>query len=299
MAGVIFSASRSFCKYGQGAARRLAEAGWSIRYDDWPPKAARIEDVVDLVVSTQKVDAESIGAAVNLRRIAKYGTGVDNIDLDAVRRRGIALFTAAGANTEAVAEMALALMLAVGRGVSAADASIRKGGWARSVGVELAGKKVGLVGMGAIGRCLIKRLRGFEPVVSATDPEWDEEFAKAHSVARSDVDAIFSGSDFVSLHCPLTPKTFHLAGEKRIGMMKPTAYLINTSRGAVVDEQALFDALSDNRIAGAALDVFENEPLVGSPLAGLDNVVLTSHMGAYTYEAFIRMDEAVAKVFLD
>lgn len=292
---VILSASKSFGSYNKDVASQLTAQGYKLVYDSWPPKNVAIDQVFGLVVSTQKVDAASLAAAANLKIVAKYGAGVDNIDIKAATARGIAVAVAGDANAEAVAEMALSLMMSISRNIPAADRAVKDGKWDRLVGREIFGKTVGIIGLGAIGRIFAKRISAFEVKLLGFDPFWNEDFARQYSVKRASVDEIFSEADFISIHCPLTDETRGLVNRGRLAMMKPGAYLVNTSRGPVVDEAALFEALSEKRIAGAALDVFAQEPPVDSPLFKLDNVILTSHMGAYSYEAFFRMDVRTAE----
>lgn len=288
---IIISASNSFCKYNSELINKLTKEGYQLIYDSWPTQKVPMEDVVGLVVSTQKVDANSIILAKNLKIVAKYGAGYDNIDAEAASKSGIYVAVTGDANAEAVAEMALSLMLSVSRNIVIADKQIRSGHWNRYTGRELYGKNIGVIGLGAIGRAFIKRVSSFEVNLLGYDPFWNEQFAEQYKIKRPEINDIFKDADFISLHCPLTSETKGLVNKNRLKLMKPSAYIINTSRGSVIDEQDLYEALSSNIIAGAALDVFGKEPPRSSPLFGLDNIIFTSHMGAYTYEAFLRMDQ--------
>lgn len=288
---IVISATKSFCKYNSELINKLTKEGFKLIYDSWPAQKVPMEDIVGLVVSTQKVDRNSITLAKNLKIIAKYGAGYDNIDADAASKSGIYVAVTGDANAEAVAEMALSLMLSVSRNIVIADKQIRSGHWNRYTGRELYGKKVGVIGLGAIGRAFIKRVSSFEVNLLGYDPFWNEQFAEQYKIKRVEINDIFKYADFISLHCPLTPETKGLVNKNRLKLMKSNAYIINTSRGPIINEQDLYKALSSNIIAGAAIDVFEKEPPQLSPLFRLDNIIFTSHMGAYTYEAFLRMDQ--------
>ena len=247
-----------------------------------------MDDVVGLVVCLVRT---SITRAGKLKIVAKYGAGFDNIDVAAANDSGVYVAVAGDANAEAVAEMALSLLLALSRNIPLADKQLRAGKWMRYPGHELYGKTVGVIGLGSIGQAFVKRISVFDVSILGNDPFWNSKFADEYQVKQSEINDIFAQADFISLHCPLTPETKGLVNKERLALMKPEAYIVNTSRGPVVNEQDLYHALVEKRIAGAALDVFTKEPLEKSPLFELDNIVLTSHMGAYTIEAFARMDE--------
>jgi phosphoglycerate dehydrogenase-like enzyme len=219
-----------------------------------------------------------------LRVVVKYGSGMDNIDLEAAKRLGVRVSSTPGANVRSVAELAVALLLAVARNVAKHDRGIRAGSWKRMTGSELAGKRLGIVGYGAVGRQFAAIARGgLEMEVVAHDPLVTE--ADVPLLPLADV---LATSDAVSLHLPLTPETRGIVGVEELAAMKPTAFLVNTARGGLVDEKALAEALRSGRLAGAALDCFVEEPLGESPLRELDNVVLSPHAAAVTEEAVLR-----------
>ncbi len=241
-----------------------------------------------IVRSATKVTAEVIERAENLKAIGRAGIGVDNIDIEAATKRGILVANAPESNTVAAAEHTLGLMLAVARRIPAADASLRRGEWNRSAfkGVEVAEKTLGLVGLGHVGSIVARGALGMGMRVLAYDPYVSEERMRSMNVERAgSLEEIFSESDFVSLHVPRTPQTTGMVDEEALSRMKPTAYLINVARGGIVDETALYNALKQGEIAGAALDVFAEEPTTDSPLFALPNVVVTPHLGASTAEA--------------
>jgi D-3-phosphoglycerate dehydrogenase / 2-oxoglutarate reductase len=249
----------------------------------------RIGEYDGLIVrSATKVTAEVIERADNLKAIGRAGIGVDNIDIEAVTKRGILVANAPESNTVAAAEHTLALMLAAARRIPAADSSLRGGEWNRSAfkGIEVAEKTLGLVGLGHVGTIVARGAVGMGMRVLAYDPYVSEERMRSMNVERAEsLDEIFEHSDFVSLHVPRTSQTAGMVDAGALEKMKPTAYLINAARGGIVDETALFNALKEGTIAGAALDVFEEEPATQNPLFALPNVVVTPHLGASTAEA--------------
>ncbi|WP_273888653.1 phosphoglycerate dehydrogenase [Rubrobacter naiadicus] len=241
-----------------------------------------------IVRSATKVTAEVIEAAGNLKAIGRAGIGVDNIDVEAATKRGILVANAPESNTVAAAEHTLGMMLAVARRIPAADASLRRGEWNRGAfkGVEVARKTLGLIGLGHVGSIVARGALGMGMEVLAYDPYVSEERMRDMGVGRAEsVEEVLEKADFVSLHVPRTPQTTGMIDAEALGRMKRSAYLINVARGGIVDEQALYQALKEGRIAGAALDVFAEEPPVGSPLLELPNTVLTPHLGASTAEA--------------
>ena len=249
----------------------------------------RIGDYDGLIVrSATMVTAEVIERAENLKAIGRAGIGVDNIDVEAATKRGILVANAPASNTVAAAEHTLALMLAAARRIPAADTSLRGGEWNRSAfkGVEVSEKTLGLVGLGHVGTIVARGAAGMGMRVLAYDPYVSEDRMRSMNVESAEsLDEIFEHSDFVSLHVPRTPQTAGMVDAGALEKMKPTAYLINVARGGIVDETALYNALKEGTIAGAALDVFQEEPTTDSPLFALPNVVVTPHLGASTAEA--------------
>jgi D-3-phosphoglycerate dehydrogenase len=241
-----------------------------------------------IVRSRTKVSAEILEAAGSLKVVGRAGVGVDNIDVESATRRGIVVLNAPGGNVISAAEHAIALMLAAVRHIARADASLRRGEWERGRfrGIELHGKTLGLAGAGRIGSEVARRARAFGMRVVAYDPYLSRERAQQVGMELVTLPDLLETADLVSVHVPLTEETQGLIGVKELAMMKPGAYLINAARGGVVDEAALFTALKEKRLAGAALDVFEKEPVSADhPLLQLDNVVAVPHLGAATREA--------------
>jgi D-3-phosphoglycerate dehydrogenase len=241
-----------------------------------------------IVRSATKVRGEMLEKASALRVVGRAGVGVDNIDLQEATARGVAVMNAPAGNTVSAAELTLALILAMARRVAEADASVRTGEWARSrfKGAELRGRTLGLVGAGRIGGEVAKRCRAFGMNVVAYDPYLTAERAAELRAEAVELDDVLARADVLSLHVPLTDTTRKMIDAEAIASMKPGSYLVNVARGGVVDEAALADALESGHLAGAALDVFENEPLEeGSRLRAAPNLVLTPHLGASTAEA--------------
>jgi D-3-phosphoglycerate dehydrogenase len=244
----------------------------------------------DIVVvrSRTKITKEMIDRATQCKIIARVGVGLDNIDVEAAKTKNIRVINAVEGAMNAVAELVLGLMLSMAREIPRADREIRNGKWLKKelMGIELSGKYLGIVGLGNIGKRLAKLARGLNMNIIGFDvmPIADD-FARDVGLIKADIDTLISSADFISFHVPLTETTHHLVNAKRISTMKKTAYIINTSRGEIIDEDALHDALKEGKIAGAALDVFEKEPATGNKLTTLPNVVCTPHIGAQTKEA--------------
>lgn len=279
-------------KVDESLARILESNGMSVAYEP-SITAERLLEVAgrfDAIVvrSRTRVTADVVSRAERCRVIARVGVGLDNIDVGAAESRGIRVVNAAEAATTAVAELVLALMLSMARQVPRADAGMRAGRWLKSeiAGSELRGKYLGIVGLGNIGRRLGRLARALNMNIVGHDVvPIDAEFARDVGLMKADLDTLLRSSDYVSLHVPLLDSTRHMIGAEKLALMKPTARLINTSRGGIVDEDALYGALSSGRLAGAALDVFETEPAAGHRLSKLDSAVLTPHLGAMTAEA--------------
>lgn len=238
--------------------------------------------------------------AKNLKIISRYGVGYDKVDLEAAHAMGIKVSITPGANSDSVADLAMTLMLAAARNVCPMDAAIRAGGHDKPItGVEMWNKTLGVVGTGRIGKGVIQRASGFQMKVLANDAYPDPAFVEAHNGKYVDLDTLFRESDFITLHAPLTEETRNMVDARRLAEMKPRAVLVNTARGGIVDEDALYQALKEGQIGAAALDATVVEPACGSPLASLPNCILTPHAGAATYEAGYNMGMLAAQNVLD
>ena len=241
-----------------------------------------------IVRSRTKLTKELIDHATKCKIIARVGVGLDNIDEAAAKARNIRVINAVEGAMTAVAELVLGLMLALARQIPFADREIRNGKWLKKelVGTELKGKYLGIVGLGNIGKRLGRLAKGLNMNLIGYDViPIDEAFSKEVGLMKADLGTLLSSSDYVSLHVPLLDSTYHLINTEKLATMKKTAKIINTSRGGVIDEEALYDALKKGNLGGAALDVFETEPAIGNKLATLPNVICTPHIGAQTKEA--------------
>lgn len=258
-----------------------------------------------LCMITDRVDEELLDRAPRLRMVANYGVGFNNIDVKAATERGIPVSNTPGVLTNATADITFALILATARRVVEGDRRNREGNfqfWAPShfLGREVTGKTLGIIGLGRIGKAVARRAKGFEMrVLYSNRHPIDGSQEEDLDVKCVSLKKLLSEADFISLHVPLTDQTHHLIGHEELELMKPTAYLINTSRGPVVDEQALLRALQERRIAGAGLDVYENEPDLTPGLADLDNVTLLPHVGSATLETRTKMAQLAAENLLD
>ncbi len=248
-----------------------------------------VKDVDGLIVGIDPVTSEVLKSANKLRVISKYGVGVDNIDLEASKRRNIIVTNTPGANSNAVAELTVGLIINVLRKINLSDKKTREGNWDRFIGNELSEKTLGVIGTGSIGKRVVELLRGFNLRVLCFDKYPDYEWALREKVFYVTLQELLEKSDVITIHVPLTNETYHMISERELNMLKRNAVIINTSRGGIVDEKALYNFLKEGRILGAGLDVFEKEPPIDSPLLKLDNVVVTSHIGAHTEEAVINM----------
>ncbi|MEN8615042.1 phosphoglycerate dehydrogenase [Dehalogenimonas sp. THU2] len=249
---------------------------------------AAIGDYDALLVRSQtQVTAAVIEAGKKLQIIGRAGVGVDNIDINAATERGIIVVNAPTGNTISAAEHAMALMLSLARHIPRANSSLKSCQWKRSdfMGTELKGKTLGVVGLGNIGSEVAKRARGFEMRVLGYDPYVTEERAQNMQVELATLERIYKEADFITLHVPLTPQTKNMIGAKELAMMKPSTRIINAARGGLIDEEALVAAINAKKLAGAAIDVFVQEPCTESILFGVDNIIVTPHLGASTAEA--------------
>jgi D-3-phosphoglycerate dehydrogenase len=261
-----------------------------------------IGDYEALMVRSQtKVTADIIEAGKKLQVIARAGVGIDNVDVEAATRCGVLVVNAPTGNTVSAAEHAMALMLATARNVPQANVSLKSGEWRRSefMGTELRGKTLGIIGLGNVGSEVAKRAQGFEMKLLGNDPLVSEEYARKIQVELVDLNRLLKESDFITLHLPLNDKTRKIIGAKELELASPTARIINCARGGLIDEEALVKAIKEKRIAGAAIDVFDNEPVTESILFNENNIIVTPHLGASTTEAQVLAARDVAEQIAD
>ena len=289
--------STSFLKPQNAKAKALLESFFDeIVYNDLGVPLAgeqileRIQGCDAYVAGLDYITADVIEKMPDcVKVISRYGVGVDRVDLPAAKAKGITVCNTPGANSTGVCELAFALMLCACRNIPQLHQAVTDGQWPRSEGVELAGRTLGIVGMGAIGKRLALRAKAFEMDVVAYDPYFDEAFAAEHGIRRMELDELLCSVDVVSLHVPLNDSTRHMINRERIEKMKQGVIIINTARGGLIDEEAAAEAIKAGKLGGLGLDAFEQEPLLESPLKGLPRVIFTPHTGAHTAEAVSNM----------
>lgn len=292
----VLVTSTSFGSSDPSLIRDLEDALGEVRYNDYARPLRESElipligEVDGLIAGVDEIGAGAIQAGRRLKVIARYGTGTDRVDLQAATRKGIVVTSTPGANSAAVAELTVGLMIALARNLYAAVQATRSGGWPRYTGIGFGGKTVGLVGLGSIGREVAKRLKPFGCRLLGTDPAVDPHTACSLEVELVDLFELLSSSDFVSLHLPATAETLGMINRNTLGRMRAGAFLINTARGELIDESDLKEALESGRLGGAALDVFSKEPPgKDHPLLQAPNLLITPHIASRTDEAVTRM----------
>lgn len=248
-----------------------------------------------------KINDEVLELAPRIKAIAKLGVGLDTVDIDAATGHDAIVFHTPGANNQAVADHTFALILGLSRKIPYCDRSLREKRWEHTkiLGLEIWQKTIGIIGLGAIGRCVALRAEGFQMKVVGYDPTWPEDFSREHGIEQLPLEDLLKISDIVTIHVPLMPETEGLIDKTALKLMKPTALLINVARGGIVKENDLYNTLKNGLIAGAGIDVFENEPPGDSPLLELDNVILTPHTAAFTYDGLNNMSAGISEQLID
>lgn len=297
---VVISTS-SFGKFDARPLDMLKDAGVEVTLNPYGRKLSGEEvlklaaQAEGLIAGTEPLDASVLRKMKNLKVISRCGVGIENVDIDAAGKMGIKVFNTPQAPVEAVAELTIGLILSLLRRIPFSDRMIREGLWEKSMGNLMNGKQIGLVGFGRIGRRTAELARAFGAEIAFFDKEENAECLIA--TRRMDLPELLKWADIVSIHLPLTEETRSMIGIRELSLMKEGAFLVNISRGDIVDEEALYDTLTSGKIRGAALDVFKNEPYEGR-FRELDNVVLTPHIGSYAKEARIEMEIEAAKNLL-
>lgn len=258
-------------------------------------------DIEAIVVGAEKITPDILDTLGPHKIVAKHGAGLDNIDIKYATKGNIVVTFTPEANVQAVAELTIGLIFSIARKIPMAYSSMKNEDWKCFMGKEVYRKTIGIIGTGKIGRAVLQKLSGMGVAILVYDIVLSEEISSLPNVRYVDLEELFTCSDFVTIHVPLTKDTHRMIGEKEFKLMKPSSFLINTSRGGVVDEKILFKLLSLNKIAGAAIDVWENEPpkSISAKLAKLENVIPTPHIGAYTEEAIYRMGYQCAMSIID
>jgi D-3-phosphoglycerate dehydrogenase len=300
MAYTVLATARSFAKANPLPLRLLEDVGCAVirprSEDEWRALLPRADGII---AGLEAYSAETLAVCDRLRVISRYGVGYDAIDLEAARKKGVLVTYTPGANSDSVADLAAGLMLAAARHVPFMDATIRKRAGERPLGLELWRKTLGVLGTGRIGKGVMKRMAGFEMRMLCYDIRRNEAVVSDLGGIYTDLDTLFAQSDFITVHLPLTGETRGIVAETAFRKMKSTAVLVNTARGGIVDEYALYEALKTGRIFAAALDTTVDEAPGDSPLATLPNCILTPHAGAATVEASHNMGMMAAENLLE
>jgi D-3-phosphoglycerate dehydrogenase / 2-oxoglutarate reductase len=296
---VVLVTPRSFGAGDPGLRPALEAAVREVRYNDRgrPLRAAELReamaDVDGLLAGLDEIDASAIAAAPRLRVIARYGVGTSNVDLRAAARAGVVVTNTPGANAEAVAELTIGFIFALARSITRANQSVRAGHWHAPMGGEVAGKTLGILGLGKIGQAVARRAAGLGCTIVAYDPVPDHAFAARHQVRLAPREQVVAEAHFLTLHLPCTPQTRNLVDRRLLARMRPGSYLVNTARGELVVEEDLRRALESGHLHGAALDTLQEEPPpIDHPLLARDDVIVTPHIGASTLEAAATMGHA-------
>ena len=295
----ILISSRSFGKIDSGAVDLLRNNGLEPIFNPYGRKLKENEildlmnEVIGIIAGTEKITEKIISDNPKLKVISRYGIGLDNINLKTAKEKNIIIYNTPNSPTNAVAELTLALILNLLRKITIVDKNIKEKTWKPDIGFQLMKKTVGIIGLGKIGKKLVELLIPFDVKILACDVNPDKEFGNEYDINFVELNELLKYSDIVTLHIPTTEQTKNIIGEKQLSIMKKTAILINTARGGLIDENALYNYLINDKIAGAAIDAFNEEPYTGK-LKELENVVLTPHIGSYTVETRKKMEiEAV------
>jgi len=295
----VLVSTSTFGEFDETPLQKLKQNGFEVVVNPYGRKLQPQEsiglmrDIDGIIAGTEPLNSDILKRANRLKVISRLGVGLDNVDLTAAKQLGIHVASTPAAPTEAVAELTLGLMIVLARRVVEADHAIRNGSWKPLMGVLLTGKTLGIVGLGRIGKRVAELVQPLGMSILAYEPFADGSFVTKYQIGLVSLSELFSQADIVSLHIPLLPETRGLVSRELFALMKPTALLINTCRGEVVDEAALLQAVESNRLAGAALDVYNEEPYRG-PMKQNSRIILSAHMGSYAKEARIQMEhEAV------
>lgn len=258
-----------------------------------------LEDVDGIIVGIDPLNEKVLSHAKKLKAIAKYGVGVDNIDMKYCEEHNISVSRTLGANSNAVADYAFALLMSLSRRVVEINNKCKEGDWSKKVSLDTYGKKIGVIGLGAIGKGVVRRASGFDMEIYGYDLYKDQDFIEEYKINFTDVETIIKECDFISLHLPLTSETRHLINDTMLKKAKDNLIIINTARGGLIDEEALYQAIKNKEIYGAGLDVFDQEPPSESKLLELENVIVGSHTAASSIDATKIMSEMATKNIIE
>ena len=295
----ILISSRSFGKIDSGAIELLKKSGLTPVINPYGKKLSEdeliplVQDVTGIIAGTEEISEKVLSSAKDLKVISRYGVGLDNVNLQCAQNQNVLVYCTPETPSLAVAELTISLILNLLRKISILDSKIKNSSWKQEVGNLLSGKTVGVIGIGRIGKKVISLLKPFNVKILAYDICPDNNFTSKNKIELIEFETLLKNSDIITLHCPPSEKSEYLIGKNQLSLMKKNAILINTARGTLVNENDLYDSLKNKQIAGAAVDVFENEPYAG-PLKELENVILTPHIGSLTVETRKQMEiEAV------
>lgn len=300
----VFISTSSFAQYDSLPIRLLVTEGMEVQLNPYKRKLMLDEcldlykDIDGLVAGTEALTAEVLRSAEKLKVISRCGTGVDSIDREVAAELGIKIFTTPDAPTQAVAELTIGLMLDLLRTISEQSNQLKLGKWKQGMGYLLSGKTLGILGLGRIGKRVVELTQPFNLKYIAWDVSPDRQFASRFNIELTSLGKLLRKADIVTIHLPYTLELEGVIGDRELSLMKQEAFLLNTARGGLVDETALYKALKEGEISGAALDTFEQEPYTG-PLRQVDNVILTPHIGSYAREARVEMEVQAAKNLIE
>lgn len=296
----ILISSRSFGKIDSGAKELLQKEGLDIIENPFGRKMTEKEmitlgkEATGIIAGTEKITKSVIEYMPHLKVISRYGIGLDNVEIERAQEKNILIYNTPLAPTKGVAELTMALLLNGIKKINILDARLKSGTWKPEIGFLLSNKKIGIIGLGNIGKQIVKYLKPFNVQILAYDIKEDKEFSKNNGIEYVSLQHLLRESDCITLHIPLTDKTKHMIGSKELNQMKETCFLINAARGGIIDEDQLYHALKRKKIAGAAIDAFEDEPDT-KRLKELPNVILTPHIGTYTKETRKEMEQEAAQ----
>jgi len=301
----ILVTPRSFASASDKPMKMLTEKGYVIQLNDSgrPYKKEEmlnlVSDIDGIIIGIDELSAEIIERANKLKVISKYGTGLDNIDINIATEKKITVTNTPTANVDAVADLTFGLILSLARRIPEADRKTKSSKWEKITGKSVWEKTLGIIGLGKIGRQVVKRAQGFKMNILVYELIKDEKFAQNYNIKYVNLEELLQKSDYITIHIPLIDTTRHMIDHKELEQVQAGSFLINTSRGGIVNEEALYNALKNKKLRGAALDVYVNEPPQKSPLMELDNIIMTPHIGAYTEEAIENMGIQAAQNLID
>lgn len=297
----ILITSNSFGKFDDTPKKKMLDMGWEVIPNPYhkimneEEMMGVVQDVDGIILGSDIVSKKVLDQANKLKVISRYGVGIDNIDLEECKKRGIEVTVTKNCNTEAVADYAVGLMLTTLRHICNVDRSLRSGTWKKETGLNLCHKKVGVIGLGSIGRQVVKRVKGFDCEILGYDLYLDQQYCDENQIKVMSPEEIYQNADIITLHTPGNPDGTPMIGAKELSMMSSDTVLINTARASLVDEEAVIEALKEHKIYGYGTDVFASEPVMNEKFAELDNAVLSPHNAAVSREAVNKMSSTAVE----